>query len=150
MSAVATEDTTLVMTRAFEAAPERVFDAWLSHDDFNAWIGPEGMSCEVPVFEPRVGGRYEVMMRMSSGQVVPVAGEFREIARPTKLVFTWGWANDPARQSLITLTFRAAGDKTEMTLRQEGLASVENREAHRIGWNSAFNKLARFVTAGRA
>jgi hypothetical protein len=37
-----------------------------------------------------------------------------------------------------------------MTLRQEGLGSAENRDGHGKGWNSAFNKLERYVAAGRA
>ena len=127
MSAVANEDTTLVMTRMFDAPPENVFDAWTDHDEFKAWIGPEGVSCDVPTFEPRVGGRYEIAMRMSTGEVIPTAGIFKEMDRPHRLVFTWGWRD---LQSLVTLAFRAVGEKTEMTLRQEGLGTGENHDTH--------------------
>lgn len=148
MSSAVADDTTLVMTRTFDAPPERVFNAWLDHDQFQAWIGPEGMQCEVPVMEARVGGRYEIKMRMSTGQILPVSGVFKTIEPPKRLVFTWGWENDADRQSLITLTFRAVGNKTEMTLKQEGLATVESRNSHEEGWGSTFTKLARYVKTG--
>ena len=57
-----TNETTLAITRLFDAPPARVFDAWLKREEWQSWIGPEGMSCEVPVLEPRVGGRYRLTM----------------------------------------------------------------------------------------
>jgi uncharacterized protein YndB with AHSA1/START domain len=136
------EDTTLVLTRHFEAPPARVFDAWMNHDEFQAWIGVEGARCKVPVFEPRIGGRYVIDLQLSTGEILPVTGEFREIDAPKRIVFTWGWNGDPKRQSLITLTFAARAGGTEMTLRQEGLADAGTRDGHGAGWNSTFNKLA--------
>ena len=142
-----TDDTTLVITRLFDAPPARVFDAWLDREEWQAWIGPEGVECEVPVLEPRVGGRYRLTMRMANGDTIPVAGVFQVIDRPTTLAFTWGRDGDPSRDSLVTLSFARKGDKTELTLRQEGLGSAENRDGHGKGWNSALNKLDRYLAA---
>lgn len=141
----AAEDTTLVVTRLFEASPERVFDAWLNREEWQAWIGPEGMNCDVPRLEPRVGGRYQITMRLTDGRVLPVGGIFRTIDRPRTLVFTWGLEGDASRESLLTLTFTRKGDKTELTLRQEGLGSAANRDSHVTGWNSALNKLELYL-----
>ena len=102
----AADDTTLQITRLFDASPERVFDAWLKREQWQAWIGPEGMNCDVTLLEPHVGGRYRITMRLSESNVVPVAGLFKAIDRPEKLAFTWGREGDPSRTSLITLTFR--------------------------------------------
>jgi uncharacterized protein YndB with AHSA1/START domain len=139
------EDTTLTITRTFDAPPERVFDAWLTREQWQAWIGPEGVDCKVPLLEPHVGGRYRVEMRMPNGGLIPVVGVFEAIDRAKSLSFTWGWDGDPSRQSLVTLTFRKRGRKTELTLRQEGLGSAANRDDHGRGWNSALNKLARHL-----
>lgn len=139
------DETTLVLTRLFDASPDQVFDAWTSREEWAAWIGPEGINCEVPVLEARVGGRYEVTMHLSGGQVIPVTGIFKTIDRPKLLVFTWGWDGDPSRQSLMSLTFTRKGSKTELVLRQEGLGSVSNRDDHGKGWNSALNKLDRYL-----
>jgi uncharacterized protein YndB with AHSA1/START domain len=144
---VATEDTVLLITRIFDAPPARVFDAWLTREEWQAWIGPEGVNCEVPLFEPRIGGRYRVMMHMSDGRVIPVAGVFKTIEAPRGFAFTWGWEGDDERQSLITITLNDLGGKTELTLRQEGLGTVGNRDAHGTGWNSALNKLVGHLAA---
>jgi uncharacterized protein YndB with AHSA1/START domain len=143
---LAIDDTTLEITRIFDAPPTRVFDAWLKREQWQAWIGPEGMSCEVPVHEPRLGGRYRVIMRLSDGRVIPVSGVFKIIEAPKTLAFTWGWENDPSRQSLVTITLRPKDGGTELTLRQEGLGSAANRDDHGRGWNGALNKLAAHLT----
>jgi uncharacterized protein YndB with AHSA1/START domain len=141
------DDTTLQLTRRFDAAPERVFDAWLTRDQWDAWIGPEGMKCDVPSLDPRVGGRYRITMRLTAEQVIPVGGAYLQIDRPKRLSFTWGLDGDAARQSVITLTFTRAGLGTELTLRQEGLRDIASRDSHAKGWHAALNKLAAYLAA---
>lgn len=143
------DETTLVISRVFDASPEEVFDAWLTREQWQAWIGPEGINCKVPLLEPHVGGKYHIDMQMSDGARVPVSGRFITIDRPRTLSFSWGWDGDPSRQSVVTLTFRDDHGKTELTLRQEGLGSIANRDDHGRGWNSALNKLHRFLQKGR-
>ena len=141
------DETTLELRREFDASPAAVFDAWITREQWAAWIGPEGISCEVPLLEAKVGGRYEISMRLANGQVIPVSGVFEAIDRPHRLVFSWGWNGDPSRQSRITLEFTARGPRTELVLRQEGLGTVSNRDDHGKGWTSALNKLASHLAA---
>ena len=79
-------------------------------EEWQAWIGPEGVNCEVPLLEPRVGGRYRIAMRLSDGREIPVAGVFKTIDPPKTLAFTWGWEGDASRQNSVTLTLRAIGE----------------------------------------
>src|SRR6202034_1277184 len=139
------DDTTLIITRLFEAPPERVFDAWLTREEWQSWIGPEGVDCDVHLLEPHVGGGYQLTMHVSGQPPIAVAGIFKIVERPHTLSFTWGAPGDPSRQSLVTLTFIEREGKTELTLRQEGLGSAANRDQHGHGWYSALNKLARYV-----
>jgi uncharacterized protein YndB with AHSA1/START domain len=147
---LAADETTLEITRVFDAPPARVFDAWLNREEWQAWIGPKGVSCEVSLLEPRVGGRYRLTMHLSAGTVIPMAGVFKKIDAPRTQVFTWGRDGDPSLDSLITLTFRGLGDKTELTLRQERFGSVASRDDHGKGWNSALDKLVTYLGTKRA
>jgi len=142
-----TDETTLVLTRLFSASPASVFDAWLNREEWQAWIGPEGVNCEVPLLEPHVGGRYRVIMRLSNGQVIPVSGILKVIERPSRLVFTWGWEGDALRESLITLVFNGMGPQTELVLHQEGLGSISSRNDHEKGWSGTLRKLERYLTS---
>jgi uncharacterized protein YndB with AHSA1/START domain len=144
---ISNDDMVLEITRVFDAPPDRVFAAWLDLGQFRSWIGPEGIDCDVELLESKVGGRYRLIMNTPE-RAIPVSGVFRSIEPHRRLVFTWGWEGDPIGQSLITLTFRERGGKTELTLRQEGLGSVESRDGHVRGWNSALNKLDRHLSEG--
>ncbi len=54
-------DRFLRMTRRFEAAPERVFDAWLNPETARQWLfsspADEGYAAEL---DARVGGRWTI------------------------------------------------------------------------------------------
>jgi uncharacterized protein YndB with AHSA1/START domain len=135
----------LVITRIFDAPPDRVFAAWLVQDEFASWIGPEGIHCDVPLFEPRVDGRYRLTMHLADGRRLPVAGTFTRIEPNRRLSFTWGGEGD-SRQTLVSVELRDLNGRTELTLRHEGLPATE-LDGHGKGWNSALNKLG-FHLAG--
>jgi len=145
MSATTTINPVLVIRRLFDAPPDVAFDAWLEREQWQAWIGPEGCQCDVPMLEPKVGGRYRIQMHLSDGREIPVEGVFKVVDRPRALAFTWGWALGGHADTLVSLTFSAKGSQTEITLTHEGLPTSEDRENHSKGWNSALNKLARYV-----
>lgn len=84
-----------------------------------------------------------------SGQVHVVAGEYREVDRPNRLVYTWRWEGSeglhPGHESLVTVEFVAAGERTNVLLEHSGLASDESRTRHTAGWTGALDNLARRI-----
>jgi uncharacterized protein YndB with AHSA1/START domain len=141
-----TESSVLEITRIFDAPRSQVFEAWLDREGWQSWIGPEGVRCEVPLLERRVGGRYRLSMHLPDGRVLPVTGVFKLIRAHECFAFTWSMEGEP-RETLVTVTLRELGDKTELTLRQEGLPGAADREGHAKGWKSSFNKLSAFLSA---
>jgi uncharacterized protein YndB with AHSA1/START domain len=142
MNSVAELPLSLELSRRFDAPPERVFDAWLGKE-WGEWLPPRGAQCKVTSIEPRVGGRYHVAMNMADGRSIEISGEYRELRRPTKLVFTW-FAHYSDQETLITLNFRPDGDGTLMTFRQEGFGDAQSRDGYGGGWNGpngSFEKL---------
>jgi uncharacterized protein YndB with AHSA1/START domain len=153
--------TSLSITRTFDAPPARVFDAWLDPAQMEKWMGPRDKVARAEILEldARVGGRYRIRMHIKDGPQPIVGGVYREITRPTRLVFTWAWepeagyCGDGADQAsrpqddpmLVTVTFRAVGDRTEMTLLHEKLASEEDRAGHEHGWIGSVEQLAAFL-----
>jgi uncharacterized protein YndB with AHSA1/START domain len=137
-------DATLEIKRVIAASVERVFDAWTVHAQWQSWIGPEGIPCEIPEMDARVGGRYKIMMRLTTGQIMPIVGTFKTIERPARFAFTWKMEGGE-HDSLVTVSLRDLGGKTELTLRHDGLLTADNRDAHGRGWNSTLNKLEAFL-----
>ena len=93
----------------------------------------------------RPGGAWSAVITSPEGKSYGMAGIYREIAPPDRLVFTFAWDEEDAQRMLIALTFREHGGKTEMTFRQTGFRSVESRDSHRDGWNECFDKLPAFL-----
>jgi len=134
----------LEMRHTFDAAPERVFDAWLDKS-WGDWAGPPGVKGEVVQLEPRVGGGYKIVMHSERGELT-VSGTYKEIVRPSRLVMSWKWAHEDA-DTLVTLTFQPHGEGTVMHMRHEGFNHAERRDSHVSGWDGTFEKLAQFLAA---
>jgi len=142
--AVNNSETVLNMTRTYDAAPQRVFDAWIDPQQLCKWLGPRSMvqGAETLRLDARVGGEYAVKMLTLDGRTLIVSGMYREIARPTRLVFTWSWDYVTEGETLVTVTFRPAGQGTELTLLHEHFASAERRDSHEKGWTPSLEQLA--------
>jgi uncharacterized protein YndB with AHSA1/START domain len=134
----------LEIKRVLNAGVERVFRAWTAREQWQSWIGPEGCRCEVTEFEPRVGGRFRLLMNLPDGRQLPVAGIFREIDPPHRVAMTWRWELG-TDDSLVIISLKDIGGKTELTLRHEGLQTEENCDGHGKGWNSALNDLEKYL-----
>lgn len=139
---------TLRLERTFAGTPDEVFDAWTDPEVLARWWAARptwtSPGCEVDL---RVGGRYVLRMRDDeTGHVHAVGGVYREVERPTRLVYTWCWEGSdglhPGHESLVTVEFVPAGTGTTVLLEHSGLASEESRSRHTMGWTGTFDNLA--------
>jgi len=144
MNAVIESPVKLSLTRSFDADPETLFDAWLD-ESWGDWLGPEGVVCLSCEADPRVGGTWRVHSRMPDGSEVLMTGIYREISRPSRLVFTWHGCLSGPEPTTVTLTFKPKGVGTEMTLTHEGFPNQEQRDRHNGGWSATFERLARYL-----
>jgi len=135
-------DTALQVSRSYNAPREKVFAAWTQPQHLNRWFAPSDefeVSAQVDL---RVGGGYRIEMKHVSGRVHTAIGEFREIAPPAKLVYTWGWLEDEIiRDTLVTIEFRDLGTSTEVVLTHELFPDAEWRDKHQQGWTGCMARL---------
>ncbi|WP_395678386.1 SRPBCC domain-containing protein [Inquilinus sp.] len=135
----------LVITRIFDAPRSLVFKAWTQPEHLVRWLGPKDFSASEVRLDVRPGGAWSAVITSPEGKDYGMAGVYREVAPPDRLVFTFAWDEDLAEQMLIALTFRDRDGKTEMTFHQTGFRSVESRDSHRGGWNECFDRLPGFL-----
>ncbi len=82
-------DRAIEMTRVFDAPRSLVFDAWTKPELVQRWLlGPPGWTMPVCEIDLRVGGRYRFVWRGPDGTEMGMGGEYREIARPERIVTT--------------------------------------------------------------
>jgi uncharacterized protein YndB with AHSA1/START domain len=138
---------TLELTRMLDAPREAVFKAWTDPTQLARWLGPSGIRPEIRHLDATPGGSYRIDMQGSSGSLGIVAGIYREIAPPERLVFTWIWEQDgpthsSGHETVVTVILRAVGPRTELTLRHERFHNAQSRDSHGQGWTGSLDRLA--------
>ena len=120
-------DREIRMTRAFDAPRDLVFEAHTSCEHMSHWWGPrkyEVSSCEID-FRP--GGAWRIVQRGPDGGEHGFRGEFREIVRPERIVWTFEYEGMPGHISVDTLTLEERDGKTILTANSV-FDSVEDRD----------------------
>lgn len=132
---------TVRVTHRFTASPERVFDAWLDPDKARKFLfaTPSGQMVRADV-DPRVGGQFTFTDRRDGVDVVHT-GEYLEIERPHRLVFTFGVPQYSAVMTTVTIEITALESGCELTLTHNGvLPEYESRTQE--GWGKILAGLA--------
>jgi uncharacterized protein YndB with AHSA1/START domain len=147
----------LVITRTFDAPRELVWKAWTDPERMKLWWGPERFTAPACRMDLRVGGRFHFCMRSPQGQDFWNTGEYLEIVKPLRLVYTdqfadekgnivpashYGLPGDWPQETVVTVTFEEINGKTKMTLRHAGITAGVKSEMTGAGWNGSFDKLA--------
>lgn len=107
------------VTRLFSCTPERVFDAWLDPKMIGAWMfGPTVREEEVLhiTTDVQVGGSFSFLVRRQ-GEEIDHVGEYLEIERPRRLVFTWGIGETERSRVIVDIIAQETG--CELTLTHE-------------------------------
>ncbi len=134
--------TDLVITRAFAAPPDLVFQAWTDPDCLVRWWGTSDMTGTASEIDLRAGGAWRACMRSPEGVDHWAGGTFQDIDPPRRLVMTFAWEAMPAAETVLTVTFDERDGATVMTFRHSGLTTEASRNGHAEGWSESFDKLA--------
>jgi uncharacterized protein YndB with AHSA1/START domain len=90
------------VSQRFDASPERVFDAWLDPAIASAWLFATASHPIARVeIDARVGGSFRFVERRDRAEM-EYAGEYVEIVRPRRLVFTLSLENRPRAVTRVT------------------------------------------------
>jgi uncharacterized protein YndB with AHSA1/START domain len=132
------------VTHRFNASPEQVFDAWLDAEKAGKWLfaTPSGQMVRVEL-NARVGGSF-VFVDRRNGEEIEHTGEYIEIARPRRLVFTFSVPKFSSESTRVTLDLVPLEKGCELTLTHDGVyADYASRTAQ--GWTGILDGLANAV-----
>ena len=124
-------DLEIEFTCRFRRRARLLFNAWTKPEHLRHWWGCEGATITHCAIDLRVGGRWSLTMSMADGSDHPFHGVYREIVRPSRLVYTecYDMAQFGSPGWLTTVTFDEAQGETLLThtLRHK---SREVRDGH--------------------
>jgi uncharacterized protein YndB with AHSA1/START domain len=109
------------VSQRFKASPEQVFDAWLDPAIASAWLFA---TASHPIaraeIDARVGGSFRFVERRDRAEM-EYTGEYVEIVRPRRLVFTLSMENRPRPVTRVTADIVPLGSGCEVRLVHENV-----------------------------
>ena len=132
----ASTETAVRRELAIAASPETVWEFFVDPEKATRWMGKSAR------LDPRPGGEYRV--EVISGNIA--RGEFVEVDRPRRLVWTWGW--EPGSPSpvepgstRIEVELVPEGDGTLVRFAHTGFEDAEAAGTHAHGWDHYLERL---------
>src|SRR5438876_11250076 len=123
------------------ASPASVFDYFTDPAKMVKGMGTEA------TLDPRPGG----VCRINPSGQVAMLGEFVEVDRPRRVVFTWGWETalfkTPPQSTLVEVSLTPDGEDTVVRLAHRRL-KPEAVALHRAGWQHYLPRLALAASGG--
>lgn len=141
---------TATVAGLFSVPAERVFDAFLDKNMIGRFMfGPEIRDEEIVSLQNKtwVGGSFSFIVRRQ-GKTFNHTGEYIEIERPRRLVFTWAVKEDPANnQSRIVIEILPVIAGCELTLTHEMPRGQEDFvEQGKVAWGKMIDKLTELLS----
>ena len=134
-------DLTLSVSKIIHAPIEKVFDAWLDPNMLAQFILPmPGMPHPQVENEAKQGGHFTIIMQVGENKI-PHTGEYLEVNRPEKLVFSWA-SPFSIDGSKVTLNFNEIdSNTTNVELTHTRFIDEEARTDHEGGWTNILEML---------
>ncbi len=136
----------VTVTHAFKLPAERVFDAWLDIKLARKWFfATDGGDMVVAELDPRVGGGFRFTDNRD-GQEVEHVGEYLEITRPTRIVFSFCLPAFNPKPDIVMVEISPTAEGCILTLTHTMAAEYEEyTDRTQEGWTKMLQRLATFL-----
>ncbi|RDH80710.1 MAG: SRPBCC domain-containing protein [endosymbiont of Galathealinum brachiosum] len=139
-------DLAVNVNKTIDAPVKDVFEAWLNPKTLTKFILPMPGMPEPDVESDSVeGGKFTIIMHVGEDKI-PHTGQYLEIERFNKLVFTWEspFSTD---NSTVSLLFKAITDtQTHVELTHVRFIDEEARSNHEGGWTNILDRLNEIIS----
>lgn len=133
----------LKIERHFSATPQKLWGAWTDPGIVKLWFGsdPNGTVSDA-VLDVRVGGNFAVTFHNSTAEEYTAQGIYQEVDLHKKLLFTWGWKDQPHIKEMVAVQFQPEDTGTLMTFEHLDI-DANTSHNYEVGWRTTFDKLDR-------
>jgi uncharacterized protein YndB with AHSA1/START domain len=138
---------TVRLHRVLATSPGKVYRAFIEADALAKWLPPNGFTCTVHHFEPKVGGTFKMSFRnFTTGNGHSFGGEYLELVPNERVRYTDKF-DDPnlPGQMEVTVALKKVSVGTEVNIEQAGVPDVIPLEACYLGWQESLRNLARLI-----
>ncbi|HTA73908.1 MAG TPA: SRPBCC domain-containing protein [Gemmatimonadaceae bacterium] len=135
--------------RLLDAPRDLVWRMWSELQHVHEWYGPDGFTTTTLEFDFAPGGVWQHVMHGPDGTDYPTRIVFREIERPSRLVYDNRWELPGVPLDFrVVVTLEARGSKTELSLHmifpsEDALRIAVERYGVLDGGTQTLNRMAR-------
>ncbi len=143
-----TTDRTIRLHRVLTAKPEKVYKAFVDADAKARWLPPNGFTCKVHSFDPKVRGGYKMSFtNFTTGNSHSWSGKFLELVPGERVKYADRF-DDPnlPGEMVVTVTLKKVMVGTEITIEQTNVPAPIPLEACYLGWQESLEYLSKLVT----
>lgn len=137
--------TRVEVRRRLNAPAAQVFAMFAKAELVAQWLTPSPeVKLTVLAFDFRVGGAYRFAYDVPDGRRMIVAGSYRAIEAPTRIVFSW-LIEPPDEhagiESEVSVSLTASGGVTELVIHHANFNRADADARHADGWRGALDQL---------
>ena len=137
------------LTRIFDAAVHRVWDAWTDPKQWAQWWGPRGFSITTHHKEVKVGGTWVYTMHGPDGVDYPNSITCLEVKKHARLVYDHGASADSPPLFRVTVVFSEQQGSTKMQMTMalpSAAAAVQTKQFIKgAGGDTTWDRLAEYL-----
>jgi uncharacterized protein YndB with AHSA1/START domain len=153
------------IARVVDAPRDRVWQSWTDPELLRHWWGPKDFACTHCTIDLRPGGLMHYCLRAPDGMEMWGRFIYREVVKPSKLVFVVAFSNAKGRitshpmspewpqQILSTVEFEAQGAKTKITVHWVPIEATElerrtfadGAPSMQQGWTGTFEQFEAYL-----
>ena len=136
----------LIIKRTLNCSKRQLFDAWSKPEIISQWFFASPSKVKNSSVENSfcIGGRWSVTMYFDDGSDATMDGEYKEIIRYSRIVFSWN--SSIAIDSLVELTFgELSANRASLKLVHSQLISEESKALHNRGWGACLDNLEKYL-----
>jgi uncharacterized protein YndB with AHSA1/START domain len=116
------------LSRDFDAPRDLVFEAFSKPEHLRHWWGQAASSMVVDRMDFRPGGAWRFVEHAADGQDYGFRGEYRDIVRPERIVWTFEWEGLPGHVSVETMLFEDLDGRRTRLVATTVFDSTEDRD----------------------
>jgi uncharacterized protein YndB with AHSA1/START domain len=137
------------LTRQFRTAPERLFDALLNAEKARAFLFAGRIGDASSDIDARVGGGFRIV-RQWDGEDVEYSGQYLEIDRPHRLVFSLFVEKYALRDDRVIVELAPVAGQSLLVLTHElSLPNPAERSRIQREWARVLDRLAALLVSAR-
>lgn len=144
----------LHIQRVINAPRQAIWDAWTQPKQFKQWFMPSPYGVADCSFDLRVGGAIAINTQAPDGSIMPLAGEYRVVDAPNKLVMTNAPLDADGNklfEVLHTIELHEHDGQTTLDITAEVIMATEQADPFLAGMepglNQALDQMTQIVEA---